>query len=55
MFIEGGGGRGVGAKPTPKIDYAKSVTTTKKTIKLQPLHSITALGLSNVITGMTKK
>ena len=39
---------------TPKIGYAKSGNN-KKTIKLQTLHSITAFGLFNVITGMTKK
>ena len=38
---------------TPKIDNAKS--SSKKTIKLQPLNNITALGLFNVITGVTKK
>ena len=32
-----------------------TTTTTTKTVKLQPLHSITALGLFNVITGMTQK
>ena len=32
-----------------------TTTTKKKTVKLQPLHSITALGLFNVITGMTQK
>ena len=38
---------------TPKIDTAKS--SNKKTIKLQPLNNITALGLFDVITGVTKK
>ena len=39
---------------TPKIEYARSGNN-KKTLKLQPLHSITVLGLFNVITGMTKR
>ena len=38
---------------TPKIDNAKS--SNKKTIKLQPLNNITAVGLFHVITGVTKK